>query len=308
MHGAVEDAVLEPGAAASLSTMSQVDAPHRASPPPSRAVRLRAGVPVLGRGDGLVQVGTDPARRVLLPDTSSVRRLLQLLPFGVRTDAPASNPEVLRALAAAGLLVDEDDVRLLAEARAATRVRLDAPGWWRPLVTGLVAAAGLATTDADRQPADVTLVLTWGEPDRDELDQLTARDQPWLPVAVLEGRVRVGPFVVPGASACLRCTDAHASAADPWHRVPPAPDVSLLVRTPGDGADEQTPPPDAVDALVLHHGLLTAVTDVSRWAEGRQPLTWSATRTHRSGMTVEHRAWTRHPHCGCSWGDDVATA
>ena len=263
---------------------------------------------MLGRGDGLVQVGSDPARRVLLPDTASVRRLLQLLPFGVRTDAPASNPEVLRALDGAGLLVDEDDARLLAEARAATRVRLDVPPWWRPLVEGLVAAGGLTTADAGVSPADLTLVLSWGEPDRDELDQLTARDEPWLPVAVLEGRVRVGPFVVPGASPCLRCVDAHASATDPWHRVPPPPDLALLVRTHGDGpGEEPAPPPDAVDPLVLHHGLLTAVTDVCRWAEGRQPLTWSATRTHRGRMTVEHRTWSRHPHCGCAWGDDVAT-
>jgi len=256
----------------------------------------------MGRGDGLVQVGSDPARRVLLPDTASVRRLLQLLPFGVRTDAASSSPEVLRALAGAGLLVDEDERRLLAEARAATRVRVSAPTWWQPLVRDLLTAAGLAAVGGGA--VDVTLVVARGEPDRSVLDLLTTRDEPWLPVAALEGRVRVGPFVVPGRSACLRCVDAHQAASDPWHRVAPPPDDAPGTPTPG---TEGVAPLDAADPLVLHHGLLTAVTDVARWAEGRQPLTWSATRTHRDPMTVEHRTWERHPHCGCSWGDDVAT-
>lgn len=280
---------------------------HRSTPPaPSTrattatGVRLRADVPVLPRGDGLVQVGSDPTRRVLLPDTASVRRLLQVLPLGVLPDASDGSPEVLRALRAAELLVDERERRLLAEARSATRVRVTAPARWQAVAVETLSAAGLTPLDGSGTP-EVTLVVTWGEPDRSGLDLLTARDEPWLPVTVLEGRVRVGPFVVPGTSACLRCVDAHEAAADPWHRIPPTPDPAASgVATP-DALEE------AVDPLVLRHGLLTAVTDVARWAEGRQPLTWSATRTHRSSMLVEPQQWSQHPHCGCSWGDDVAT-
>ncbi len=49
------------------------------------------------------------------------------------------------------------------------------------------------------------------------IDRLVQADRPHLLVTAVAGRVRVGPCVVPGLTACLRCVDAHLADRDPRH-------------------------------------------------------------------------------------------
>src|SRR5262249_59908079 len=62
--------------------------------------------------------------------------------------------------------------------------------------------------------ARLGLVMTYGEPRRALADALMREDEPHLWVAAYPRRVRLGPFVEPGRSACLRCVDAHLGERD----------------------------------------------------------------------------------------------
>ena len=94
------------------------------------------------------------------------------------------------------------------------RARRRAPGsaatCWR-----CCADAGLRALPGPVRPPDCGVLVGVGEPDRELLDAWTRAGTPYLLVRLTEGRAVVGPFVVPGTTACLRCLDAHHTDADP---------------------------------------------------------------------------------------------
>lgn len=253
-------------------------------------LRLRRGVPVLPRGDGLLLVGTDPEHHVVLPETPSVARLLVQLRVGIpsrdRSD-DASTATVLGALAHAGLLLDADEQTFLADARKATRVVVHSPGPWRPLVEECVRVAGLGLATAT---GDVTWVVSAGAPDWELHDLLVGQDEPTLFTAVHPSRICLGPFVLPGTTACLRCLAAQ----------------SHDVRPPRTAAGEARDLPEDLSPVLLRQALLRAVGDLTAWAEGRQPATWSATTwLGGSASATPLRVWAHHPHCGCGWDQSL---
>lgn len=253
----------------------------------SSTVRLRRGVVVDANDRGLLLVGADPAHQVVLPDTTAVRQVLVQLRRGLpRRGSTGTDGAVADALDRAGLLVDVEEHQLLSAARAATRVALLAPAAWRKRATTLLEQAGL-TVAARRSGSDaeLTWVLTPGPPTWETHDDLLAHDRPALYTSVLPTRVRVGPFVAPGATACLRCAEAQAQGVRPLPRPPEAP----------------PPLPEDLCSLVLERALVAAVSDLCAWAEGRQPSTWSASVWMRSAHDVERETWQQHPHCGCCW-------
>ncbi|MEQ6903418.1 hypothetical protein [Nocardioides sp. YIM 152588] len=271
-------------------------------------LRLRPGRAVLRRDAATLQVGlgNDAVR---LPDTPAVRGLLDRLEqrhgVGVGADAPDAR-HALDLLAARGHLVltgttptpvpGEDDppgaddtpdppapvgtVGLLVPDDA-SRERLDP----------LLALAGLVP--AERDPT-AWLVVTPGPVRRGTVDELVRADVPHLLVAGLDETRRVGPFVVPGRTACLRCVDAHEAADDPRRPI-------LLEQAAR--ASERRPAP--VDPLQDLTALALAVRDLATFAAGGEPGTWSATidlpaPADRSG-SPRLRRWLRHPYCGCAW-------
>ncbi len=112
---------------------------------------------------------------------------------------------------------------------------------------------------------------------------------PHLLVSIEAAQIRVGPFVKPGVTACLRCLLA-GFERDLTEREPRVVDF----------AD-----PEA-DPAILLVALGWAARDLARWHAGKLPITWSASITldadlHPEART-ELRRWPRHPHCGCCWG------
>ena len=139
--------------------------------------------------------------------------------------------------------------------------------------------------------ATVALVLAAGEPERDLLDDAMAVGQPHVLVSACEGAVRLGPFVVPGSTACLRCIDAELAA-------PTSGEGWCWRRWPGR--------PSPVDAATTYAAVGLAVRDVLAYLDGDRPMTWSATLTlgpvpGEEGLVP--RRWRRHPHCGCCWDE-----
>ncbi|WP_141014009.1 hypothetical protein [Nocardioides sambongensis] len=280
------------------------------SPVPSadRRERLKPGRPVLRRDATTLQIGLDAAG-VLLPDTPDVRRLLaDLDPLGTplppedaplaptgRYDALPVLEHARDALRAAGHLEEVHP-----PPRPATTTR---DGFWavtdtvaldigdpsvRSAVERLVEQAGLRVDDT--RPA-ARLVVSQGPLRREVVDDLVRTQTPHLLVSSLQGARRVGPFVVPGRTACLRCVDAHEAAGDP--RRP------LLIEQAARAARLRPEPSDPVtDAVALSW----AVRDLACFVRGGEPATWSATldlEPLAPGPGL--RRWLRHPYCGCAW-------
>ena len=151
----------------------------------------------------------------MLPDTRAVRLLLVELAHGSPlTTLDASTAPVLDALVAAGLVVAADEVAPRLDRRAGCRVQVDAPDGVLPALLRLVGETGLRLARSTAE-ASVALVWTEGEPPRGRLDDWMRSGTPHLVVREGSRRPVLGPYVVPGATACLRCVDAHLGEHDP---------------------------------------------------------------------------------------------
>ncbi|NYJ02267.1 hypothetical protein HNR19_002965 [Nocardioides thalensis] len=264
-------------------------------------LRLRPGVPVLRRDPLTLQVGLRLPLAVQLPDRASVRALLDAL--AARHDPGPLDDDARHALArlaAADLLVDDaagaaadSDLMLFGSdaprrrtARAAGTVGLTAEPTAADGLGDLLAEAGLRLDDRD--PA-VHLVVTAGPARRGLVDPLLRAGLPHLLVSGTGATRRVGPFVDPGRTACVRCVDAHESETDP--RLP------LLIEQ----AAHPHSPIAPVDPLTSRLALTWAVRDLTRYLEGDEPSTWSTTVDIAPTAAPTVTRWLRHPDCGCAW-------
>jgi bacteriocin biosynthesis cyclodehydratase domain-containing protein len=281
---------------------------------------LRPGVRVCRRNDIELQVGLDPELAVVAPDTAEVRAVLEGLRHGTPPGVPgalgAATARLCDDLLARGLVVDgdvwlgaiggtdperaaaltalvaeagPDAARLLAR-RASTGVLVDDHGLPRAgdRLRQLLSASGLATGD------DLVVLLRGTEPDRAEVDHWLREDVPHVFLTLVEGRVRLGPFVTPGRTACLRCLDAHHAERDPRR--------ALVVQQYAEAPASRDGRPEPVPADLLDLAVAYLARDVLTWAEGRRPATWSATVRVDASLELARTPWPRHPACGCSWG------
>ena len=250
-------------------------------------VRLRPGIRISERSDTTLQVGLHPGHRLVLPDDPTVRGALALLGHGV--EPHRLHPDLLRRLAETGLLIDPDHDA--GRSRAQARVAVVATGAVRATLVRMLGEARVR--EAPEPVAAIVVAVTMGaEPRREAIDALVQADRPHLLLTSVAGRLRLGPFVVPGLTACLRCLDAHLTDRDPRH---PLVVEQHLVPDPTDG-------PAPAD---LQLALAWAVRDVVAMLGGERPTTWSATVDLEPTGPVT-QGWQRHPGCGCAWGDALA--
>lgn len=285
--------------------------------------RLRPGAPVLVRDAGVLQVGLDRPACALLADTPAVRALLARLRTGCPPPplGPGSDPDQVTAwqrLDQALLLVPglvggtgADGTATFSAtaawagpraaerlaARRGTLVRVVGPASLVEPVTRLGQLGGLrvdpAGATAPGGEPGLVVVLHEGEARRRQHDDLQAAGLAHLPVWWRGGLPHVGPLVVPGTTACLRCLDAHESETDP--RRP------LLVEQAG------REPAAPHDPVLLALAVAWTVREAQRWVEGATPSSWSATVRLGPDGPPQVTPWARHPYCGCAW-DDVLTA
>lgn len=289
---------------------------------------LRPGLAVTRHDDHRLQVGIDPPQRVVVPDLPAVRRLLDALAHGEALAPPDEHTwPVLRHLCEAGLVVDSRTVAVSTTrgpapaaraawaqfgsdagehlaARASARIAIAADDESCADATRLLRAAGTTAVEVvegtgtteggtDGLAVDAWLVVSDGEPSRTSWDHLVREGVPHLLVTAARGWVHLGPFVLPGVTACLRCLDAHRAETDPRRSLVVeqiASQLSLPHRDP-----------------VLHAmALAWAVRDLLRFVEGEHPSTWSTTFEVGPVAAPLGHLWTRHPHCGCSWDETLA--
>ena len=249
-------------------------------------MQLRPGLHVVRRDDDHLQVGVDPPWRIVVPDEPDVRRLLGDLTAGhPTTPATPSGHRVLHALVAADMIIDPGDRETVARRRAGAGVSVEASGQEAADAARLLRAAGCRVVSPD--DATVALLIADGEPRRDLVDAHLRDGRAHLPVAASPSGFVLGPFVVPGSTACVRCVDAHRGTHDPRRAV-------VVEQLAGLDAGPRDP---ALAAVVT----AWAVRDVVAYVDGDQPSTWSATVALGPDLEPARHPWARHPHCGCAW-------
>jgi bacteriocin biosynthesis cyclodehydratase domain-containing protein len=272
---------------------------------------LAPGLRVLPRSRDEIQIGLTPRRRLRLRRTPALDRVLGALDRGEAVPTDDASRQALQALAP--VLVDADalgpadmgrgDAAALALRSAAHRSVLTRRRGLPVAVLGalpgragaparLLASAGLPVTAAIADAAAV-LVVSCGEPDRAAVDPLVLRRVPHQLLRAVEGELVVGPLVVPGHGACLRCLDAHHSIEDPLHPL-------LVSRHHRERRHDAVAEP--LDSALVALALGWAVRDLVAHLDGEQAASRSATvrvTTDLADLSVVR--WVPHPGCGCSW-------
>ena len=277
---------------------------------------LNPAMPVLSRPDGVVQVGWDPRRAVLVrPPTGLTSRalgdLLRVLQSGATFDDVAALAEGVDESAITELiaaLVDAGVVTAVAPPRPTTRsasIRIHGRGPLSDLLASALRCSGARLKHSSQRHAvvaaettDLVVLSDALVADPRMLRELHAARIPHLPVRVRDGAGLVGPLVLPGVTSCLRCADLHRSDRDAaW------PVVASQLRDTVGTADRATVLATAALALNQVDRVIAAVRGgvaVERAPDPPSTLDTTLEFDVNTGSTVARR-WARHPRCGhCS--------
>lgn len=136
----------------------------------------------------------------------------------------------------------------------------------------------------ERTDLDVVVVVGGGPLDVTRTWQLMGHGIPHLPVAWEGAAVTVGPLVVPGTTACLRCVELHR--ADDAARVPQRTASARYGR-------------HAEETVLALAAAGAAVRAVTRLVDGRD-VGIATTEQFVSAAAAHHvERWPPHPACGC---------
>lgn len=287
------------------------------------AVAFRPGVGIMATVEDRVYVGASPHQAVVIRGpavetemwlrgmdgrTGWAEQVASAARFGIRAD---DAHRVLAQLESSGLTVpgggasdllgrvvvvgDADSTRILA--RRLERRGLSSSSLVLPRVRigsddDCEAAAAFEWLVSECRRADLVVIsMRRCVPDAGELafgDRLLSAEIPHLTVAPGRAR-RLGPLVIPGSGACLRCEHLAMVEVNP--------DWSEIVQ------QWAWQPPSAVDLIDLE----VAASDLAVWlAEGVGSLRSEVFERTWPGGRWRHRTLRPHPGCGCWWPGGIS--
>lgn len=275
---------------------------------------LNPGMPVLLRPEGLVQVGWDPRRAVLVRPPAGLTAvgladLLRGMQDRVDVTAlrrraaerglvdPAALTGLLAALVTGG-------VARSAPARSARprtpRIRVHGRGPLTDLLTGALRCSG-ARISGSHQPharvggADLVVLTDTLVVDPRLLRTLHEAAVAHLSVRVRDGTGLIGPLVLPGMTSCLGCADLHRADRDAaW------PVVAAQLRDTVGHADRATVLATAALALNQVDRVIGAVRAPTAGPDPAPPATLGATlEVDLAAGSIITRRWPHHPRCRC---------
>lgn len=274
-----------------------------------RAYALNPTTPVLLRPDGVVQVGWDPRRAVVVRPPSgmsptALAELLRRLQSGAALDEvqrladgvePTEIAELLTSLVDAGVLISTARRRT----RAAS-VRIHGSGPLSDLLSSALRCSGARVTHSTRntagapsEPTDLAVLSDYLVVDPRVVRDLHDAGIAHLPVRVRDGAGLVGPLVIPGVTSCLACADLHRSDRDAaW------PAVAAQLRDTVGTADRATVLATAALALNQVDRVIRAVREERSTDEPLPTLDTTLEFDVNVGSVVTRR-WSRHPRCSC---------
>lgn len=259
-------------------------------------IRIDPTLEFVWRDPATVQLGVDPPRAVVPVPTTGEERFLSAVRRETSRDAlaalaatagcaPGAAARVLGAAAPAvvdvspapsvtvevhgdGALPDAVADLLAGEGVTVARTR---PGAEHPVP---VPDPNLAVVVADHV-VDPALRAAW-----------TRRDVPHLPVVVGDGRIRLGPFVVPGTGPCLQCVEYARTDDDPaW--------PAIAAQVWGRSAAPLSPWRVAAVAAATTRMLVRRLQHPTRVPDDEQVL------LDRVDLSVRVRSVAPHPRCAC---------
>jgi bacteriocin biosynthesis cyclodehydratase domain-containing protein len=271
-------------------------------------------MPVLSRPDGVVQVGWDPRRAVLVHPprglaAAALAHLLRTMQAGA-TMADLQAESVRRGVADAALVVelvaalrDAGVVTAVSAPRRRTRaasIRIHGRGPLSDLLANALRCSGarirqsnLSHAGVTSGTADLVVLSDFLVADPRVVRDLHAARVPHLPVRVRDGAGLVGPLVIPGVTSCLGCADLHRTDRDPaW------PAVAAQLRNTVGSADRATVLATAALALNQVDRVIRAVRAGGKAPEPPATLDTTLEFDIDTGSIVARR-WTRHPRCSC---------
>ena len=238
-------------------------------------------------------IGLDEARRL-------VRCLLAAgalvdaarLPAGLRFAGPAGRAAVMRRWdAVLDTRRDLDEALRVVEARDRLRVAITGTGELRDAIAAALEASGLVEVAA-MDKATCLVLADAHHPDVPALVEAGELDLPHLHVGARGDRATIGPLVVPGVTACLRCAHLHQRDRD---RAWPLMAVQWS-QSAHDG--------EHADPLVVGLAAAHAVHLLRSWADApgeRGPWADLAVELRLSELTGRCVPRPAHPLCGCRW-------
>ncbi len=277
---------------------------------------LDPAMPVLLRPDGVVQVGWDPRRAVL------VRPPQGLNAAGLATVLRAMRSTVdLDELHRAALRHGQVDAREFAElvtalvaagvARpgAAPRpgrgvaIRVHGCGPLSDMLVGALRGTGVRVSHSSQPHAvmraeqvDLVVLADYLVADPRLVRDLHTAGIPHLLVRVRDGTGLVGPLVIPGVTSCVGCADLHRSDRDAaW------PALAAQLRDTVGVADHSTVLATTALALGQVQAVVAAFLRTKPVATTPPaPATLSATlEVDVEAGSIATRHWPRHPRCAC---------
>jgi bacteriocin biosynthesis cyclodehydratase domain-containing protein len=270
-------------------------------------------MPVLMRPDGIVQVGWDPRRAMLVrpPDGLSAAALADLLramqsgmavtdlqALAVNRGAvdKASVAELVTSLVRAGIVTTTTQ-----HARSPS-IRIHGRGPLSDLLAGALRCSGarvrhssLSHAGVNPRNTDLVVLADHLVADPRVVRGLHDAGVSHLLVRVRDGTGLVGPLVIPGTTSCLRCADLHRSDRDAaW------PALAAQLRNAVGSADRATLLATAALALNQVDRVIKAIREPDGDGAAEPPPTLNTTLEFdvNTGSTVSRR-WSRHPRCEC---------
>jgi len=274
---------------------------------------LDPAMPVLTRPDGIVQVGWDPRRAMLVrpPDglsPAALADLLRAMQSGIAvTDlqALAVNRGAVDTTAVADLvtsLIRAGVVTTTPQHVRSASIRIHGRGPLSDLLAGGLRCSGAKVRHSSLNHAtvnprntDLVVLADYLIADPRVVRGLHDAGVPHLPVRVRDGTGLVGPLVIPGTTSCLRCADLHRSDKDSaW------PALAAQLRNAVGSADRATLLATAALALNQVDRVIRAVREADGDRVSEPPPTLNTTLEFdvNTGATLSRR-WSKHPRCEC---------
>jgi bacteriocin biosynthesis cyclodehydratase domain-containing protein len=253
-------------------------------------LRLDPTIPIVWRDPYCLQVGIDDPVCTLPGATAATQRMLAALAVGVPrpaltvigTNAGASEAQVAALLNAVrpALLTGKAN-------RVQPVVALDDEHGLMPQLRTLVEQSGMRTVLAsdEQMVAGAVIVANFAVTPARHGAWLN-RDIPHLPVVFGDRRVRIGPFVEPGAGPCVHCVQLERVDEDPaW----PAMATQLVVKSAASAA-----PLPRADATVRAVRMLA-----SRLIAGSRSYAATSIVIDATTGSVTERSHRPHERCAC---------
>jgi len=164
------------------------------------------------------------------------------------------------------------------------------------------AAIHRVSASVSTQPApssyrlDVVVLAPTGALNPDVAERYVRDGTPHIVATVRETTGVVGPFVVPGSTACLRCLDLHRTDRDPaW------PLIAAQLAT-----DARRPATQACDVVLATMVASVTALQVLGAIDASVRASRVASRNGTLEVTlpdwrIRRRGWQPHPACGCHW-------